>query len=313
MTLNFNLQGAERKTLVQAISAILETPAVYLRTPTYAYQVGEYHIDKNGTVTGEDNTDLVNLLQQNGFIAENAAYEASTEANEAEANALETTATEAETGAEEDPAEADEAEADTLETEATEGECGVEEASVEASEPTIKQDGGSFTIEMPLTGFDPAKLDNLCRMVASKETLLKAALDTEALPIQQSEDRLSFPWWNRMLTSEEVEAYSTLISLLCKTAKEKTRVTAKGGGLPVNPKYAMRCYLLSLGFIGEEYKNSRRIILAKLEGNGSWKNGKPEAETEPSAPDTADNAAAEALADETPSNTPPEKEAPSVA
>jgi hypothetical protein len=250
MTLNFNLQGAERKNLVQAISTFLEAPAVYLKTPTYAFQVGEYHIDRHGLVTGADNRELADFLQENGHIAETAEYEAPAEA---EAATLDTTVAEAETG---------------------------------ADEANVTQDGDTFTIEMPLTGFDPGKLDNLCRMVTSKETLLKAALDTEALPIQQRDDKLRFPWWNRILTGEEVEAYSTLISLLCKTAKEKARVTAKDGGMPINPKYAMRCYLLSLGFIGAEYKDSRRTILSRLEGNSSWKNGRPSAaaDDEPAAP-----------------------------
>jgi hypothetical protein len=33
----------------------------------------------------------------------------------------------------------------------------------------------------------------------------------------------------------------------------------------------MRCLLLSLGFIGAEYKQARKILLANLKGNGSYK------------------------------------------
>jgi hypothetical protein len=36
----------------------------------------------------------------------------------------------------------------------------------------------------------------------------------------------------------------------------------------------MRCFLLSLGFIGDEYKAARKILLSRLEGNSSWKGGK---------------------------------------
>jgi len=74
MTLNFNLQGAERKNLVNAISEILEAPAVYLKAPTFAYQVSECHIDKNGLLTGADNNELADALRDRGFIAE-TAYE----------------------------------------------------------------------------------------------------------------------------------------------------------------------------------------------------------------------------------------------
>lgn len=40
-----------------------------------------------------------------------------------------------------------------------------------------------------------------------------------------------------------------------------------------NEKYAFRCFLLRLGFIGEEYKEARKILLKNLTGNGAWKNG----------------------------------------
>ena len=40
-----------------------------------------------------------------------------------------------------------------------------------------------------------------------------------------------------------------------------------------NPKYAFRCFLLRLGFIGAEYKRERAILLQNLEGNGAFKSG----------------------------------------
>ena len=35
----------------------------------------------------------------------------------------------------------------------------------------------------------------------------------------------------------------------------------------------MRCWLLSLGFIGDEYKTARKILISKLEGSSSYKAG----------------------------------------
>jgi len=164
---------------------------------------------------------------------------------------------------------------------------------VETIEPAETQEqptdsGFGLTIEMPLDGFNPDKLDNLCKLVTAKEALLKAALGASDLPIQVT-DTIRFPWFQQesTLTAEEVEAYATFISLLCETAKEKKRVTAKAGEMPDNPKYAFRCFLLSLGMIGKEYATSRKVLLSKLEGNSAWKDGsKAKAEapaiTEPS-------------------------------
>ena len=41
-----------------------------------------------------------------------------------------------------------------------------------------------------------------------------------------------------------------------------------------NGKYTFRCFLLRLGFIGDEYKQSRKILLSKFEGSSSYKSVK---------------------------------------
>lgn len=56
-------------------------------------------------------------------------------------------------------------------------------------------------------------------------------------------------------------------------ARERTRVTASDKETD-NPKYAFRCFLLRLGFIGAEYKRERAILLRNLEGNGAFKSGR---------------------------------------
>jgi len=80
MKLNFNVTGQERKALTAAISEALNAPTNYLGMPSAAYEVGGYHIDKAGTVTGDDNPDLLAALAERGFEPEAPAEpEASTE------------------------------------------------------------------------------------------------------------------------------------------------------------------------------------------------------------------------------------------
>lgn len=131
-----------------------------------------------------------------------------------------------------------------------------------------------LVIQMPLTGFTRDKLDNLCKMVTAKAPLLKVALGAKDLPIRQTAETLDFPWFKFSEDSDTVNAYATLVSMLCKTAIGKKHVSAKEKPVEDNPKYAMRCFLLSLGFIGDEYKAARKILLSKMEGNSSWKNGR---------------------------------------
>ena len=40
-----------------------------------------------------------------------------------------------------------------------------------------------------------------------------------------------------------------------------------------NDKYAFRCFLLRLGFIGSEYKSERKILLRNLTGSSAFRNG----------------------------------------
>ncbi|WP_444643574.1 siphovirus ReqiPepy6 Gp37-like family protein [Caproiciproducens sp. R1] len=63
MQINYNVTGAKRKSLVGAISQELNAPTNYLGAPTFAYEVGGYHIDKNGILRGDDNPGLVADLQ----------------------------------------------------------------------------------------------------------------------------------------------------------------------------------------------------------------------------------------------------------
>ncbi len=59
MKINYNITGPKRKSLVGAIGLELNAPTIYLGAPTFAYEVGGYHIDKNGMLEGEDNPNLV--------------------------------------------------------------------------------------------------------------------------------------------------------------------------------------------------------------------------------------------------------------
>ena len=70
MALYYHVTGEQRKALVTAVSAFVDAPAVYQNAPTFAYAIGEYSVDKEGTLTGPANEALVAALQAKGFMAE---------------------------------------------------------------------------------------------------------------------------------------------------------------------------------------------------------------------------------------------------
>lgn len=54
MELKYNVSGSERKRMVVAIGKALQVDPVYKGTPSYAFKVGEYTVDRYGTLIGGD-------------------------------------------------------------------------------------------------------------------------------------------------------------------------------------------------------------------------------------------------------------------
>jgi hypothetical protein len=128
-----------------------------------------------------------------------------------------------------------------------------------------------LTIEVPREGFTEQALENLEKLVASKASLIKKAIGADDLSIEQTETTLKFPWFP-LATGDEVEAYTLLIHGLCKVAKERKRINAKEKPVE-NEKFAFRVFLIQLGFVGDEYKAARKILLKKLTGNSAFRYG----------------------------------------
>ena len=59
----------DRRVLVQKISEHLDTPAIYLRTPTYAYQIGAVTVERDCSITGADEVlaHLIPFLRDEGY------------------------------------------------------------------------------------------------------------------------------------------------------------------------------------------------------------------------------------------------------
>ena len=139
-------------------------------------------------------------------------------------------------------------------------------------------------ISMPASLFSEMALQNLKSIIAAKGTLICKALGVDDLPIEVTDTKVSFPWFAGMPTPEEVNAYDHFICALCEMARNQKRITAKERDTG-NDKYAFRCFLLRLGFIGPEYKQERKILLRNLTGSSAFK-AIPQKEV-------ADNAASE--------------------
>ena len=64
---------------------------------------------------------------------------------------------------------------------------------------------------------------------------------------------------------------------LCLALSEMAKVVTKASSIPQqndNPKYAMRTWLLRLGFIGDEFATAREILTRNLRGDAAFRNGR---------------------------------------
>ena len=197
-----------------------------MKTPTYAYRIGDFTVTRDGNLEFEDSVDaasLISHLVSLGFTADTSATE------------------QQETTSEEVPA---------------------------PPAGTAHSENVGLTVEIPLEG---VAVENLNRLLDAKGKLICRALAVDSLPIEVTESTVRFPWFSECC-ADECKAYTHFVSALCELAANAKRVTAKERET-YNDKYAFRCFLLRLGFIGSEYKTERKILLRNLTGSSAFKNG----------------------------------------
>lgn len=129
-------------------------------------------------------------------------------------------------------------------------------------------------VAMPREMFTGKAIENLHKIVNAKGELISKAIGTMDLRIIENDVKVKFPWFPRTEESEEVAHYTQFIEALCKMAIERNRV-ASTPRKSENEKYDFRCFLLRLGFIGDEYKALRKFLLRNLTGNAAFKHGRP--------------------------------------
>lgn len=126
---------------------------------------------------------------------------------------------------------------------------------------------------------DKVTVGNLTKLLDAKGSLIKKALGIAELPIEITEDAVSFSWFDSCPDADTTKAYTDFIAAMCRMSKEQKRINATEKEV-TNEKYAFRCFLLRLGFIGAEYKTDRKILLKNLTGSSAFKTVKEAADDE---------------------------------
>ena len=140
------------------------------------------------------------------------------------------------------------------------------ESDQEEAENTQEEEP-MLTISVPL---DKVKVGNLTALVDAKAGLIRTALGVQDLRIDVGAEKVSFPWFCGDLDADTVQAYTQFVEALCRMSVNQKRVQAKEKPVE-NEKYAFRCFLLRLGFIGAESKQTRKVLLKNFEGSSAFR------------------------------------------
>lgn len=127
-----------------------------------------------------------------------------------------------------------------------------------------------LNISYPRDTFSEQSLDNLRHLVWAKSQLIKDAFGIQSLHIIVDDQQVSFDWFDKV-NPDEAAAYQQFVDKLVQYAQNHRRILSEPRE-ENNEKYAFRCFLLRLGFIGTKYKAQRKVLLRNLTGSAAFKN-----------------------------------------
>ena len=288
--LKFELNIADRKTLANRMEELTGIHPYYTRAPLYAYDIGNYTIDRDGDLLVEpENADaeLLTTLLNEGLIRGGESIESTgdqPENTEPTENLAEEPVAEEELDAEESEIE-----------EQPEAEDQLEEVplDLELAFPTSqhngvslrnlvnliysrgrlisKATGGHFHVETDLV--ETLRDDSCTYTVANFIEALKsyeAQCGTAMEGLVITEDKVSFTGFPTASDYDHLTAFGHLAILMNQQAISQKRIQAKDVN-DENEKYALRTWLLRLGMNGPDFKETRKILMENLSGHAAFR------------------------------------------
>ena len=250
-----NTHPTDRKEMVRAISELTGLDATYLYMPTCAYQIGTITVNRNGSITCDDEAVVETILP---MLIERSWLNAEQESEEAPADF-------------EAP------------------------ASVRVMKLTMPLEGWTVSQMTNLLRMLYSKQKLINRMLNHEmlyvdkaiittisenppgtpedfEAKVQSAIETvqlKGLDISAEKVNLSVPFVEDDPT--RWIAYSDLLCGMLRTAGAATRVGIKQIDDPENEKYHANSWLMRMGFGGADYKETRRILMGHLTGFAAFK------------------------------------------
>ena len=213
MKINYNVTGVRRKELAQIIGTVLELKPKYMGMPSAAYQIGSFTLSKEGVLDYFESTDIegvqkvLDAITAAGFEPAEQVEPENTEESAEPKEPATTADTEAEEG---NPAADQQEEANKEALEETSEEATGEPASEETDAEADDDGPTALSVSLPDELTDEA-YSNLEKIIASKQTLMKHAFQSEAITVERKDGQIVFSGFTAS-DGEHTDAYLRYIT-----------------------------------------------------------------------------------------------------
>ena len=246
----------DRKALAKALADKLGTTAKYMGPPTFGYQVGDYIVDRDGNIEGEDFEALRDFLQSIGCFPEEETEPAG-----------EQTEPETETP---DSGTQDQVNISVPADDLTPTQMKNLIFTLFTKQYLIGKMTGGDLLNIP-DNLIARLMENTPETMEDFKALLDAAKEDGLTGFEFAEGKVTLTYAAHQDEPERNMLYAMLTARILKAAKEATRVFPERQE-PENEKYFARAWLLRIGYNGADSKAERNLLLKHLKGHSAFPN-----------------------------------------
>ena len=246
----------DRKALAKALAGKLGTTAKYMGPPTFGYQVGDYIVDRDGNIEGEDFEALRDFLQSIGCFPEEETEPAG-----------EQTEPETETP---DSGAQDQVSISMPADDLTPAQMKNLIFTLFTKQYLIGKMTGGDLLNIP-DNLIARLMENTPETMEDFKALLDAAKEDGLTGFEFAEGKVTLTYAAHQDEPERNMLYAMLTARILKAAKEATRVFPERQE-PENEKYFARAWLLRIGYNGADSKAERNLLLKHLKGHSAFPN-----------------------------------------
>lgn len=263
MTITTNT--TDRKALAKAIAEELGTTARYLGLPSYGYQIGDFTVDHDGNIIGEDFGALQDFLRRNGYVNDEPAadQEAVTEAQPDE----------------ETPVDSEVEPITSMDISIPARNATVAQLKnlifmLHSRQTLINRMTDSECLNIPdilidrLQESTPETLEDLTSLLDDS----RAVAELTGFDFRDGKVSMTFPFDETQ--PERWTTYANLLNRIYDAAMKATRVfPERVEPDDQNEKYLAHVWLQRLGYHGVDFKAERKILLGHLKGYCAFGSG----------------------------------------